>query len=92
MGNKILSVAIYVLLGVILVFSAYLVVPVYKKYRTTQEEVAELNRLLDRRRTECHTLRRDIHDLEHNSSAIERVAREKFRYSREGEIVYIYTE
>lgn len=92
MGNKILSVAIYVLLGVILVFSAYLVVPVYKKYRTTQAEVAELNQQLERRRTECLTLREEIHDLEHNSSAIERVAREKFRYSREGEIVYIYTE
>lgn len=92
MGNKVLSVAIYVLLGVILVFSAYLVVPVYKKYRMTQEEVADLNRLLDSRRKECHALRREVHDLEHNSSAIERVAREKFRYSREGEIVYIYTE
>ena len=91
MGNKVVSIAIYVLLTVILVFSGSLVLPVYKKYRATQE-VAELNELLSRRRSECLALREEIHNLEHKSSAIERVAREKFHYSREGEIVYLYSE
>ncbi|MBR2434545.1 MAG: septum formation initiator family protein [Lentisphaeria bacterium] len=92
MGNKVVSIAIYVLLTVILVFSGSLVLPVYKKYRATQQEVAELNELLSRRRSECLALREEIHNLEHKSSAIERVAREKFHYSREGEIVYLYSE
>lgn len=90
--EKVLSMALYVLLIVIFIFSAGLVVPVYRRYCRAQQEVAELERALKNRKDECVLLREEVHDLEHRSSAVERVAREKFHYSREGEVVYLYTE
>lgn len=90
--NKILSAGLYLLLIMVFVFSICLVVPVYRQYRKVQQEVAELNKELDRCQAESLALREEVHALEHQSAAIERVAREKFRYSREGEIVYLYTE
>ena len=90
--EKVLSVALYVLLIVIFVFSASLVVPVYRRYCRAQQEVAELDRALKNRKSECMALREEVHDLEHRSSAVEKVAREKFHYSRESEVVYLYTE
>lgn len=90
--NSLLRKALYLLLIMVFIFSLFLVVPVYRQYRKAQQEVAELNKELDRCRAESLALHEEIHDLEHHSGAIERVAREKFRYSREGEIVYLYTE
>ena len=90
--GKALSVALYVLLIVIFIFSASLVIPVYRQYRAAQKEVQELTAGLENRKTEYLALREEVHDLEHKSSAIEKVAREKFHYSRESEIVYLYTE
>ena len=90
--EKVLSAALYVLLIVIFVFSASLVVPVYRRYCRAQQEVAELDRALENRKNECLEIRKEVHDLEHRSSAVERVAREKFHYSRESEVVYLYTE
>lgn len=90
--NSLLRKALYLLLIMVFVFSLFLVVPVYRQYRKAQQEVAELNRELDRYRAKSLALREEVHALEHQSAAIERVAREKFRYSREGEIVYLYTE
>ncbi len=90
--EKVLSAALYVLLIVIFIFSASLVVPVYRRYCRAQQEVAELDRVLANRKKECMALRDEIHDLEHKSSAVEKVAREKFHYSRESEVVYLYTE
>ena len=90
--EKVLSAALYVLLIVIFIFSAGLVVPVYRRYCRARQEVAELDRTLKTRKDECVLLRTEIHDLEHKSSAVEKVAREKFHYSRESEVVYLYTE
>ena len=50
--EKVLSAALYVLLLVIFVFSAGLVVPVYRRYCRAQQEVAELDRALAERRLE----------------------------------------
>ena len=90
--EKVLSAALYVLLIVIFIFSAGLVVPVYRRYCRAQQEVADLERALEHRRSECMALREEVHDLEHKSSAVEKFAREKFHYSRESEVVYLYTE
>ena len=90
--EKALSVALYAMLIVIFLFSIGLVIPVYKRYRQAQQEVADLDRALMRRKSEYLVLREEVHDLEHKSSAVEKVAREKFRYSRESEVVYLYTE
>lgn len=90
--KKFLSAGLYLMLILVFIFSLVLVVPVYRQYRKAQQEVVELNKELDRCRAQSLALREEVHALEHQSAAIERVAREKFRYSREGEIVYLYTE
>ena len=34
----------------------------------------------------------EVHDLQHNASAIEKVAREQYHLCRDGEVIYIYSE
>lgn len=93
MSNKIqkmLSGFLYGLLAVILAFSVILVLPVYRKYRAKQNEVAELDRELREAQEECQNLIREVHDLENTALATERVAREKYKFCRENEEILIY--
>ena len=50
--NSLLRKALYLLLIMVFIFSLFLVVPVYRQYRKAQQEVAELNKELDRCRAE----------------------------------------
>jgi len=43
-------------------------------------------------RGEYLTLQQEVHDLQHNASAVEKVAREKYHLCRDGEVIYIYSE
>ena len=36
--------------------------------------------------------KQEVHDLQHNASAVEKVAREKYHLCRDGEVIYIYSE
>ena len=90
--EKVLRVVIYVLLVLVLIVSGILVLPAYRKYKRTKQEVVSLQADLDRAREEYLTLQQEVHDLQHNASAIEKVAREQYRLCREDEVIYIYTE
>ena len=90
--EKVLKALIYLLLMLVLVVSGFLVLPAYRKYKRTKQEVIELQAELDRKKEEHLTLHQEVHDLQHNASAIEKVAREQYRLCRDGEIIYIYTE
>ena len=93
MDNKVqtmLSVSLYVLLGIIFAFSVILVLPVYKRYTDMQQTVADLKTELNNASSECLTLSREVHDLEHSAAAAEKVAREKYNFCREGEQILIY--
>jgi len=91
MGKFQTIVVILVVLTVI-VGSIIQVVPVYRKLEMKKREVAAKEARLERVRAELHSLQQEVHDLEHNPSATEKVAREKFNYCREGEKIYLYTE
>jgi len=88
--QKVFSFFLYVILGMILVFSILFVWPVYKKYVKMRDYVSELNEELSSKSAECIDLNREVHDLEHKPSAAEKVAREKYNLCREGEIVLKY--
>ncbi len=88
--QKVFSVFLYVLLGMILVFSLLFVWPVYKKYAKLRDYVSGLNDELSSKSAECIDLNREVHDLEHKPSAAEKVAREKYNLCREGEVVLKY--
>jgi len=89
-GNNVLSIFLYLLLGVIFVFSLALVYPVYKNYAKQRDNVAALNEELDEKVAECMALAREVHDLERLPSAAEKVARDKYNLCREGELVIKY--
>ena len=90
--GKVLTAVIYVLLVLVLIVSGILVLPAYRKYKQTKQEVVILQDDLDRVKREYLTLQQEVHDLQHNASAIEKVAREQYHLSREGEVIYIYSE
>ena len=90
--GKLLTGVIYILLVLVLIVSDILVLPAYRKYKRTKEDVASLQADLDRVKGEYLTLQQEVHDLQHNASAIEKVAREQYHLSREGEVIYIYSE
>jgi len=90
--GKVLTAVIYVLLVLVLIVSGILVLPAYRKYKQTKQDVASLQADLDRVKGEYLTLQQEVHDLQHNASAIEKVAREQYHLSREGEVIYIYSE
>ena len=90
--GKLLTGAIYVLLVLVLIVSGILVLPAYRKYKRTEQDVFMLQADLVRVKTEYLTLQQEVHDLQHNASAIEKVAREQYHLSREGEVIYIYSE
>ena len=90
--GKVLTAVIYVLLVLVLIVSGILVLPASRKYKQTKQDVASLQADLDRVKGEYLTLQQEVHDLQHNASAIEKVAREQYHLSREGEVIYIYSE
>jgi cell division protein FtsL len=90
--EKVLKALIYLLLVLVLVVSGFLVLPAYRKYKRTKQEVVDLQAELDRKKEEYLTLQQEVHDLQHNASAIEKVAREQYRLCRDGEVIYIYRE
>ena len=63
-----------------------------RKSLKEKEAVARLAEDRDRKNAEVLSLQAEVHDLEHNASAIEKVAREKYRLCREGETIFIYSE
>ena len=90
--GKLLTAVIYVLLVLVLIVSGILVLPAYRKYKNTKQEVVSLQADLDRVKAEYLTLQQEVHDLQHNASAVEKVAREKYHLCRDGEVIYIYSE
>ena len=90
--GKVLTSFIYVLLVLVLIISGILVLPAYQKYKRTLQDVTNLRADLDRKKAEYLTLQQEVHDLQHNASAIEKVAREQYHLCRDDEVIYIYSE
>ena len=90
--GKVLTSFIYILLVLVLIISGILVLPAYQKYKSTKQEVVSLQADLDRKKAEYLTLQQEVHDLQHNASAIEKVAREQNHLCSDGEVIYIYSE
>ena len=81
----------YFLIGIAILIGGiafYMIVPVYFDYRHTKLAITEIERSLAEQRQEALALRREITALKEDGKAIERVAREKFGWCREGEKIY----
>ncbi len=88
--QKMLSATLYVILGIVLAAAVILILPVYQKYRNMQTRVARLDQEDRELQAEYQTMLKEVHDLESDSLAVERVAREKYKLCRENEQVLIY--
>ena len=88
--EKVLKAVIYLLLALVLIVAGFLVLPAYRKYQRTKLEVVELQAELDQVNDEYLRRQKEVHDLQHDTFAIEKVAREKYRQCGEGETIYIY--
>ena len=83
---------VYVVLFIFFLLTLFLFLPAYRNYNKIKNELAELNRELNMKQEKCLRLKQEVHDLEHNPAAIEKVAREKFELSKEGEIILKYED
>ena len=88
--QKMLSGTLYVILGVVLIGAVILILPVYRKYVTMQNKVSRLEQEDRELRMEYQTLLKEVHDLETESLAVEKIAREKYKLCRENEQILIY--
>ena len=88
--QKALSYLLIFLLIVIFGFSVAMVHPVYSNYRKMEKYVEAKKREYNELREEKLTLLSEVHDLEQDPEAIEKVARERFNMCKEGEIIIKY--
>ena len=74
--QKMLSATLYVILGIVLVAAVILILPVYQKYRNMQTRVARLEQEDRELWAEYQTMLKEVHDLESDSLAVERVRKD----------------
>lgn len=86
-GKSIVIYFMYAIFIVVIIAAAAVVWPVYRKHRQVNDYVAELKEELKARTDEAVALNKEVHDLEHDPGAVEKVAREKFGLVRPGETI-----
>ena len=78
------------LLIVILIGAGVLLLPVYRNYRLQQEKLSEIRRENKELRDLLFIRKAEEDALRNSPEAIEKVAREKFDMTKDGEKVYIF--
>ncbi len=89
-GRKIQGYLFTILLLILLVLGVALLLPVYRAQQKKQAELIQLRTQLDNKRAERNTRVQQTEALKTSPAAVEKVAREKFRYAREGETLLQY--
>lgn len=84
--SYLLSVAILLALAA----GIALLLPVYRAKQKKQEELYRLRQTLAEKEAERNDRARETEALKNSPPAVEKVAREKFRYAREGETLLEY--
>ena len=88
--KKIILSFFYVFVGLLVLSSAVLILPVYRKYQKRHEYLAKLKEEAAIKTAESIELNRTVHSLKNSSEAVEKVAREKFGLSAPGEKIMRY--
>ncbi len=88
--QKMLSGTLYVILAAVLVGAVILILPVYWKYVTMQDENTRMEQEYRALREEQQRMLKEVHDLESESLAVEKIAREKYNLCRKNEQILIY--
>ena len=86
--KKLLQILFIALLAIMVVAAVVLVFPAYHKYQSLKAKQLEIREELNRQKSETMVLRQRLNDLENKSNEVEKLAREKFNLSKNGEIIY----
>lgn len=76
------------LFAALMIAGALFLLPVYRDYRAAKQDLVEVERKLTDQKERIVKMRREITRLKTDYRAIERVARERFGYCRDGEKIY----
>ncbi len=85
---KLLNIFMFFCLVTVLLVGGLVLYPHYCTYRNLRGDLSATEKTLAERQQEVMQLRKEIEDLRKDRRAIERVAREKFGWCREGETIY----
>ena len=88
--KRVVSVFLFILLIIIFVFALTLFSPAIKRTRDVEQKLEQQQMILENKKNVRISLLREVHDLERNPIAAEKVARERFGMCKEGEIVIKY--
>ena len=88
--NKLNSTLLLLIVGAIVLGAVVVMYPVYLKKEKLQASNYQLQKQLKDKQFERSDLNKKLYDLHTDPHAVEKVAREKFRLCREGEIILLY--
>lgn len=74
-------------IAVVIVFAAILIYPQYSRRELARRDLEIANRMWEQKTAEREGMRLFLNGLENSPATIEKVAREKFNYSRDGEVI-----
>ena len=91
-NNKVNTTLLLLVLAALGLGAVVVLYPVYLKKEKLQESNFQLHRQLKEKEFERADLYKKVYGLRTDPHMVEKVAREKFRLCREGEIVIFYDE
>ena len=86
--KRFLQMLFFALLAAVAVSAVVFVFPSFHKYNKIQKRYIQSKKDLKKQTDECIGLRHKLNNIENSTSEIEKIAREKFNYCKEGETVY----
>ncbi len=92
MPKQMQNYAFLALVGALLLVGVAVLVPAQGEYREATKNLMEVDEELARQEEQILSIRREISSLKNDYRAIERVAREKFGYCKDGEKIYHFDD
>ena len=86
--KRLLQIIFLALLAALAAVSVALIFPAWHKYKSMQQRKQEVTEELNKHKSDCIQLKKQLHAVENNSTEVEKIAREKFNYCKPNETVY----
>ena len=88
--KKTAKLIFYLVFIAILIVGGFMLFKSWTDLRKMRYRVSDLEDELRNKNNECLELHENIYDLKNNPNAIEKVAREKFKFCKEDEVIFTY--
>ena len=90
--KRFMQMLFFALLAAVAVTAVVLVFPAFHKYSKIKERREEAKKTLRTQTDECLILRQKLNNLDKSTNEIEKIARQKFNYCKEGETIYKFKD